>query len=629
MENKYKVSVPVMNLNVSEWDREATLRELERLDAERVFLALDCYETSIEKRRLAIAALKENCAFFKSRGYSVGAWIWTFLFNGSHPYTPMRSAEPSPTDVKELACPSDVDFVAFAQGYIRDIASTGVDIIMFDDDFRFVHIGEKNVGCLCPNHVAMINSVTGEELSPESLASRILTGGKNPCRDALIQVNGSLLRSFALKMRQAVDSVDPSVRMGACACFGSWDIDGISARELADCLAGSTKPFVRLIGAPYWAARRNSSWNMRLQDVIELERLESSWTRDGDIEIMAEGDAYPRPRTACPAAFLEGFDIAVRAAGITDGILKYGIDYASSPDYEQGYAVRHVRNRPIYEELPRFFDKKTHVGVRVYEYPQKAAGAVLDGSEQSPKTMEYLFFPISARVTAANTIPTVYEGEGVCGIVFGESARYLPQSAFDKGLIIDGTAAGILTEAGVDVGIRELGGTAHVAQERYLGSGQRTRLFANVNTHTLAENITTLSVDDLTGIPVSYLYENPRGQRFLVINIDLNFSASEEAFRHYARSAEIADAVPFLSGEKLPAYCYGNPDLYIQAKEGEDGSLSVGLWNFCVDDVISPKVKLGKIYTSVSFLNTHGTLSGDTVSLEDIPPYGFSAFEVK
>ena len=95
-------------------------------------------------------------------------------------------------------------------------------------------------------------------------------------------------------MRESVDSVNTEIRLGTCTCMSSWDIDGISAKDTAYILAGNTKPFLRLIGAPYWAVERN--WGNCIQDVVELERMESSWTREEEIEIMAEGDAYPRPR---------------------------------------------------------------------------------------------------------------------------------------------------------------------------------------------------------------------------------------------------------------------------------------------------------------------------------------------
>lgn len=47
----YKISVPVMNANVTRCGREKVLKELKRFDTERVFLALDRYEADKEKRR--------------------------------------------------------------------------------------------------------------------------------------------------------------------------------------------------------------------------------------------------------------------------------------------------------------------------------------------------------------------------------------------------------------------------------------------------------------------------------------------------------------------------------------------------------------------------------------------------
>jgi hypothetical protein len=76
--------------------------------------------------------------------------------------------------------------------------------------------------------------------------------------------------------------------------MNSWDIDGTNPDELSRILAGKNKPFYRLIGAPYWAVRK--SFGVYLQDAVELERMESSFTRKPDVEIMAEGDHQENDR---------------------------------------------------------------------------------------------------------------------------------------------------------------------------------------------------------------------------------------------------------------------------------------------------------------------------------------------
>ena len=623
----YEFSVPVMNSNLERADIEKTLEEIKKFDAKRVFLALDTYELDEQNRKKAMAELKKNCAFFKSHGFEVGSWNWTFWVKDNKEFKNMRGIDG--TEITQFMCPTDPKFVSFAADYLKEIAECGVDIIMFDDDFRYGFLSSAPA-CLCDNHIAEINRITGEESTREELEKHITTGGKNKYRDAYLKANGDAFRSFAAKMRSAVDEVNPDIRMGACACMSSWDIDGTNAKELAYILAGNTKPFVRLIGAPYWAVNKNWGGH-NLQDVIELHRMESAWTRDGNIEIMAEGDAYPRPRTICPASYIEGYDTAIRASGCTDGILKYGIDYWSNADYEIGYAKFHQRNRKLYEEIDRIFSSKTNCGVRVYETMNKVSDMVNPTRINNTVKIQDLFFSKAARTLAYNTIPTVYEGNGVCGIVFDESARNLPLEALKGGMIIDIAAAEILTERGIDVGIESFGEiTSGGVAERFLKNNNRILSNGSVIYNVkLKENAEILSDIETTvgAVPVSYKYENADGNRFLVLNVNTRNGNSNLLF-HYERSRQYADMVPWLSGNKLPAYCYGNPQLYMQCKT-DGNKTAVGLWNFYADTAIEPVIELGDTYSAIEFINCSGKLSVDKVYLSDIAPYSFAGFELK
>lgn len=620
----YKISVPVMNENVRGDNRDAVLRELRRLNAERVILALDTYEMDAEKREAVFSRLSDNCRYFKSHGFEVGAWTWTFWVKNNLEFRNMRAI--SGTEIKEFMCPTDERFVRFSAEYVRRIAACGVDIIQFDDDFRYGFLSDS-AACLCDGHIAAINRLTGEDSTREELERQITCGGKNKFRDAFLKVNGDAFRAYARELRRAVDSVNPDVRISLCACLSSWDLDGTDARELATILAGGTKPLLRLIGAPYWAVKKN--WGNSLQDVIELERMESAWTGREGIEIMAEGDAYPRPRSSCPASYLEGFDTAIRAAGCTDGILKYGIDYYSNVDYETGYARFHERNRALYAQIDELFGGKRSVGVRVYESMKKIADAVTPTAVNSEINIEHLFFSKAARTLAYNTVPTVYEGEGVCGIVFDENARSLPLDALSHGLILDIAAAEILKSRGIDVGLKEIGSATVPTAERFSSDGNRiVTNGATVYGITLADGAEVLSVAETAAgcVPMSYRYENADGNRFLVLNINTR-SEKDRPLKQYARSRQYAQEIPWLSGESLPAYVYGHPALYLQCKRDRD-AMAVGLWNFFADPVLSPTVELDRAYSSVRCLGCEGTLDGNRVRLSDVPPFGFVAFEV-
>ena len=621
----YKISVPVMNNTINKENIAEYLAEIRRFDAERVFLAIGSYQLDKNKRDKVMSELRENCRFFKENGLEVGAWFWTFNTGRSSDFVKMVTVDGE--EISSFACPTDEGFVDFAASYVADVASCGVDIIMFDDDFRYGFHADQPA-CLCKNHVAEINRITGEEKTREELFECITSGGKNKYRDAYLQANGNAFRSFAKRMREAVDSVDPTVRLGACACMTAWDVDGTSPRELSYILAGKTRPFMRLIGAPYWAAKR--AWGTALGDVIELERMESSWTRDGNIEIMAEGDTYPRPRSLCPASYLECFDVAMRTSGCVDGILKYGIDYTSNIGYESGYAAAHGRNRRLYRSVSEIFDGKTPVGVRLYETPAKIADTVMPTVVNDKINIQDMFFSKAGRTLAYNAIPTVYEGDGICGVVFDENARALPLSALKNGLIIDIAAAEILTGRGIDVGIESFGDNLKISAERFIKDGNSIWAdSATVNDVVLKKGAEELSEAIVSGrtVPVSYRYENASGERFLVLNV--NTRGSENLLKHYARSRQYADAVKWLSGKALPAYCYGNPALYLQTKRGEDGSLAVGLWNLHEDAIYDAEIELDDSYSEARFVNCSGRLEGDRIYIDCIHAFEFACFEVR
>lgn len=628
----YKISVPVMNSVVKRSDRDKLLHEIKRFNATRILLALDTYETDNAKRTEVLREFEDNCRFFKRHGFEVGAWIWTFWIKNNTRFRNMRSIKGS--EISNFMCPTDESFVEFAADYISDIAKCGVSLIQFDDDFRYGFLSDSPA-CLCDRHIEIINSITGVISTREELEKHITTGKKNKFRDAYLKANGDAFRHFARAIRAAVDKVDPQIRIGACSCMTSWDIDGTDAYELAKILAGGTKPFVRLIGAPYWAVKRN--WGNTLQDVIELERMESAWTRQGDIELIAEGDVYPRPRINCPASYLEGFDTAIRVSGCTDGILKYGLDYTSNADYETGYARFHERNTTLYREIDESFGNKKSCGIRVYESMKKISDMEMPTKVNSNVDIQSIFFSQAARTLACNSIPTVYEGEGACGIVFDENARSLPTSALKNGLILDISAANILVDRGIDVGLENInevisdtsGSILASMEEHFLSNDNYISIQGtcsyNITVNKKAEILSDIKTESGI-IPLSYRYENADGNRFLVLNVNSRRDSSS-MLKHYARGRQIADNVPWLSGNKLPAYVYGHPSLYMQCKQGEN-SMSVGLWNFFADIAISPVVELGKTYSDIRFINCNGRLENDKVYLDDIIPFAFVGFEL-
>ena len=620
----YTLSVPFVLSQLNTYSEDRFIEQLKNVGADTVFLALGSYELNEEKRRAVFSALEKYVPIFRAAGFRVGVWVWTFMVCEKSPFVHITS--PNGKVASEEMCPSDASFRAFSYEYLKGIARSHPDIILFDDDFRYGFL-DCGLGCACQNHRDYMSELLGEPVPMEGLGQRVFGGSRNKYRSAFLKANGHFFRLFAEGVREAVDSVDPSIRVGLCACMTTWDFDGISAAELSRILAGeNTKPFLRLIGAPYWAQNRN--WGNRLADVIELERMESSWCGEG-IEILAEGDAFPRPRFTCSANMLEGFDMALRASGATKGIHKYVLDYVSPPTYETGYVKKHLKNQKIYQAIHSFFDAKTPVGIRVYEGMTKFEDMDVPACYSGSDNVQDTFFSIASRMLVAHSLPTTFEGLGTGAIAFGENAKMLDENARSRGVILDVCAAEILTRCGIDVGLLSVGGSYRASAERFAKKGYDTNMFScparEIEISPRATVESTFLSGERTHIG-SYTYENEKGERFLVFAFE-GYTANEHALRQYARGEQIAEAIAWM-GHSLPAKMLGNPDCYLLCRESDEG-LAVFVGNFFTDECFHLNLTLSRAYESIEFFGTTGTLSGDTVTFDEIPPYACVGFLVR
>ena len=167
----YNISVPIIGISAEKMGLEKHLENLKRLDAKRVMIALDKYFISEKTRKNDINALKKCCEFYKSHGFEVGAWIWTFMIAEKNDFVHMTgiNGEVSKTQI----CPSDDRFRKFACDYIAEIASCGVDLIQFDDDFRYGHY-DFGLGCACENHMDFVRKELGEVITREELSKKVI-----------------------------------------------------------------------------------------------------------------------------------------------------------------------------------------------------------------------------------------------------------------------------------------------------------------------------------------------------------------------------------------------------------------------------------------------------------------------
>ncbi len=618
----YKTSVPIMLSTVNAETRAVYARQCREAGVERIFL---CTGSPMEQ---VPDGLAEQVAYFRAQGFEVG--VWTDTLGHGFVLGHVETADRAPRFVQMVDiegevrhhanCPMDETFRAYIARWIASLAETGVDIVMLDDDFRMSQHGDA-LCCACPAHLRRIGEILGETVTREQLRPYLLSGKANRYRSAWLQAQNEGMIAVARAIRAEVDRVAPSVTVCFCTAYAPWNVDGTDVAAITRILAGQNPPILRLTGAPYWAVK--SPRNFSLISVFTIARMLAAFCRDEGFELMSEGDVYPRPRYTCPAAYLELYDAVTRADGGYSGILKYMFDYVAGPEFERGYLDLHRDNASFRAAIHRLFPRGANAGVRVVVRPHTMEGADLDLSTVTLHTP----LPVDGVMLGSCGIPAVYHGEGVCNSVFGENARAYDLAALAQGTMLDAVSAVILTERGVDVGLASYGSlergkiaflcTDDPAYKSFISGGEARLLPATLRAGAKPLLYSTAPDGKTT---VAYAYENAAGRRFLVFLFEgdsLQTRASvcgSGLLKNYATQRVLTETLPWVARAPLPAYCTGNPELYLMCAKAED-ECAVALFNCFDDPVLQPTVMLDGEYSAIECHGCEAVLEGDRVTL--------------
>ena len=610
-----------MSGTFEKYGRENTLKLLKDVKAERVFIATPPFIVDNALRAKFISQTASNVEYLKNNGFEVGIWTWASYITGENRFQNQINFKGENVGIP---CFEDPSFVTFAAECVSELAGTDPDLIMLDDDLRFF----ESPGCVCTLHLRRLSEKIGKEVTLDNYRQIFLKSEENG--EMFRSVMGRSIENYVERLGEAIHAVNPSIRFGFCAIASTWGIDGTDVFKMTKLMSGNTKPFIRFIGAPYWAAHQVYD----LLTVIETERNQAAWCKNSDIETMAEGDVYPRPRYNVPAALAELFDIAVRADGNAGGILKYMFDYSSSPSYETGYIERHLKNSDIYKAVEEGFSDKTAIGVRIRKHLLDLAKSRYSAKYEE-NNGHRLLFPAAGETLAAMSIPTSYENEDSVQAVFGDEAIYADPQTFKKGCIIDIPAALILQSRGIDVGLIKIIGKK-TCQAEHFTDGETAYIdrlpFYALEVSKQAEILSFYSEKrpyyEITGkedppeYPAAYIFENFDGMKFLVFAFD-GVESGREICRVYPKSKQVSEAVEKISGKRLPAVCYGNPYLYLMCKEDGD-ELAVGLWNIFTDSAENPIITLDEKYEIIKEINTKASIEQNVLHLSRMEPYSFA-----
>ena len=620
-----KTVIPLREAELADNGITGYIERVKQCACNEVLISVTSSE-SFEATENGAKELKVFCDQFHKAGIKTGIWIHpTLNLVPFRKYVNLLPLKGEPINGK--CCPMDDDYCRDAGYYAALIVKhTGTKNLILEDDFR-MQFPYLPACCFCEHHMKFYSEYIGKPVTKEEMEENLF-GEPNIYREAWVKGSQAGLVKLAKAIREAVDAVDPDVEICFSTGPANCGADGTDVFELIDILKGKHKTAtIRLSGGPYWQEGFYLTRNMMA--AVELERYTALKCRQKGIIGRAEGDCFPRPRHIVPASHLETFHTALMFDGNAEEILKYMMDYVSSPRYEQGYTNAHIKSLPMYEKIEQIIQDTELVGFNpVEDFALQAYTHHLN-----PVPEKEVFESPVRNFCTDNALPTAHESDGV-NILFGDRARKIDLQLLKNGSIIDLVAAKVLIERGIDVGIEAIHDcTFPGGREYFIEETENVNTAMSFDAAQLQLNeravVKSYFIPNTSGVSYhsikdgalcssqivsSYLYENKDGLKFLVFNFNADQCstrrASQGVFTNYCRERLILDSYEWLHGSKLDAYCEGHPWLYMLVRKNENKCV-VGLWNYCADDIDLPVVNLGDTYQKAAFINCDGTLEGN------------------
>lgn len=444
------ITIPIMSPNSDE-SRETFLNDLKACGADNVLIdVLELFQEG-EERKNILAEAKKNVEYYTAAGYTPGIWTNTLGWGSPREKDYFDKFENATLltsfngNTALAVCPLDEEFTSYMEKNMVDLAKTGTRLILLDDDL--VLSVRPGFSCACELHRKEFAKRTGREWTGEEI-KELFTGEPSEYRTAWMNLTGESLLNFCKRMRAAVDSVDPTIRMGLCASYTHYDMDGFNVRDIVKILAGDgNKPYFRLSGAAYWPVIAPRFDGMNISGVMEFVRMQTAWLEDTDFELLDENDSFPRTDEV-PAGYIETYDKVTLTQTRVDR-LKYILHYGLDKSGELSFLNSHLKNMSNDVKIAKFFEDKSPIGWRVFCAEHKIREAVLPEKYIGDFELLKIFtLPYSGTLAAVNGAPTKYSGNGPT-IVFGEDARHLPDELSKETILADRTAAKILAERGI------------------------------------------------------------------------------------------------------------------------------------------------------------------------------------
>lgn len=418
---------------------EELLEQHEKFGFNRFILAFPSkgFRSTDLPSRDYITHYAENFKEVKQRvaplGIQCGWWFCSSVHIGhSERFTHLTSADGN--ESYSALCPLDpafTDWIYECVALFTRIASP--DFIFMEDDMT-IRRHTRSEGCFCKFHLKEFSRRKGKYYTPEELTSifetktpealQLLREWRNLSKHALVVLSESV--------RRAVDSIDPSIPIGAMES-GTSDEDGNCAYAVAKALAGQRHtPFSRLYGSIYNGVQAQEIPRALFHPIYSKQHITK------DFKYFFESDCFPHTRFFTSGKEMQAMISAAYSAGF-DGSTLQTQQCLDDANEDLAFASAFTNERPRHEALHQIAKQCELKGVEITFDP------FYNTLEKSNKT------PFWAKPVALMGIPYTSLKSDVAFWDY-RPAKFYPHEEIleylSKTLFLDGAAAKALCDRG-------------------------------------------------------------------------------------------------------------------------------------------------------------------------------------
>jgi hypothetical protein len=496
---------------------------------------------------------------------------------------------PDGTPVYQM-CPLDPAFQDYIRDAFRHLAMLSPAFFMIDDDFRL--LTTRN-GCFCPLHLSEIGRRLGRDLSREQLID-VLRKDAAAAHEYDALLLDSLVR-LAGVIRDAIDTVDPSIPGSFCTCYGDIRHAGPLARRLA---GAEHPPIVRINNARYLTPEMRTFPIRMYQGAVQIAGLAP------DITILAETDSCPHNRYSTGAHLMHAHYTGSILEGCHGAKHWLTRTHAFQPASGTAYRAILTKHRGFYQALFQAVRESVpadYVAAALPSVPAFNPAPNHGSSGGSTRTWSAVMGVLGLPCNYARmpNLPAMMTGQDV-SLFPDEDLRLL----LKNGLLLDGPAAEALDRRGFAdaIGVRAEPWTGPTVSAERWGKtvlrcdrcyfrlepiSARTRVHSTLlhRKSGVAEAFSTLG-------PAVTLFENAAGGRVAVLAAHCGSGNLMQApgcsFYDADRKLELVELLSFVCGRPIAFYYPEDAEVYLKLRRFGDNRYLVALFNLGHDplDVI-------------------------------------------